>query len=379
MFCATVNCCAWVIARLAESDDERWWLAFGAVVGVSLASKYLIPFYLVGLAVGVAATPLRRSLARPWIYAGAALAVAMAAPHILWQSLHGWPFLEIGLADAGSKSVVQSPLGFMLQQALFVGPASAPVWLAGLWRLAVRPPRPQLRALAIAYVVLAAIFVAAHGKAYYLAPIYPSLFAAGAVAWESWLKRRAARGAAIAFVAVPGLVTAPAGLPLLPPDAVATYLQAIGLSPKVTQTERMKLSALPQYFADMFGWREMAAAVAAVYRDLPPDERAQAVFFAANYGEAAALDVYGPALGGPPAISAHNAYFLWGPGGASGAVVITIGAKAGLIASYYDEVRAVGRFDAAYAMPYETGLSIWVLRQPRAPLAEIWNALKHYN
>jgi hypothetical protein len=370
--------CAWVLARLAESGDERWWLAFGAVVGVSLESKYLIAFYLVGLAFGVVATPLRRSLARPWIYAGAALALAMALPNVVWQAMHGWPFLEIGGAGAAGKNVQHSPLGFLLQQAVFVGPVSAPVWLVGLWRLAARPPRPQLRALAIAYVVLAAIFVVAHGKAYYLAPIYPVLFAAGAVAWEAWLRRPIARWGAIAIVAVPGLVTAPAALPLLPPDALVAYLKAIGLSPKATQTESMKLSALPQYFADMFGWREMAAAVSAVYRDLPPDERAQAVFFGANYGEAAALEVYGPPLGGPPAISGHNSYFLWGPNGASGAVVITLAVDAGRFARFYDDVRAVGRVDNAYAMPYETGLTIWVLRRPRAPLAEMWSALKHY-
>jgi hypothetical protein len=128
------------------------------------------------------------------------------------------------------------------------------------------------------------------------------------------VSRPFARRAAIAIVAIPGLFIAPVALPLLPPVALVAYLQAFGLSPKATQTERMNLSALPQYFADMFGWREMAAAVAAVYRDLPPDERAHAVFFAPNYGEAAALDVYGPALGGQPVISGHNSYFLWGPG-----------------------------------------------------------------
>ena len=109
------------------------------------------------------------------------------------------------------------------------------------------------------------------------------------------------------------------------------------------------------------------------------DERAQAVFFAPNYGEAAALDVYGPALGGPPAISGHNSYFLWGPRGASGDVVITLGRDAARFDRFYDDVRAVGRTDSAYAMPYENGLTIWVLRHPRAPLADNWNALRHYD
>ena len=371
--------CAWILLRLVESGDERWWLAFGAVVGVSFESKYLIALYMAALAVGVVATPLRRSLARPWLYAGAALALAIALPNVLWQAQNGWPFFGVVGADIGGKAVGRSPVGFLLQQALFVGPVSALVWLVGLWRLGVRPPRPELRALAIAYFVLLAIVIVANGKAYYVTPVYSALFAAGGVAWEAWLKRPIARGIAVAVVVVPSLVPVPTVLPILPPDALVAYMQATGLSPKATQTESGRLSALPQYFADMFGWREMAAAVSAVYRDLPPDEHAQAVFFAPNYGEAAALDIYGPALGGPPAISAHNSYFLWGPRGASGDVVITLGREDARFDRFYDDVRAVGHTDSAYAMPFENGLTIWVLRRPRGPLAKVWDSLKHYD
>jgi len=371
--------CAWILVRLVDSGDERWWLAFGAVVGVSFESKYLIVLYMAALAIGVVAAPLRRSLTRPWLYAGAAVALAIALPNVLWQAQHGWPFFAVVASDVGGKAVGRSPLGFLLQQAVFVGLVSAPVWLAGLWRLSVWPLRPELRALAIAYVVLLAIVIVCNGKAYYVTPVYPALFAAGGVAWEAWLKRPAMRRAAVAVVVAPALLAAPTALPILPPEALIAYMKAIGFSPKATQTESLKLSALPQYFADMFGWREMAAAVSAVYRDLPPDERAQAAFFAPNYGEAAALDIYGPALGGPPAISAHNSYFLWGPRGASGDVVITLGREDARFDRFYDDVRAVGRADSAYAMPYENGLTIWVLRRPRAPIAEIWGALKHYD
>ena len=124
------------------------------------------------------------------------------------------------------------------------------------------------------------------------------------------------------------------------PDALLACMRAGGFSPKATQTESMKLVALPQYFADMFGWREMAAEVSTVYRDLPPDERAGAVFFARNYGEAAALDVYAPAPGGPPAISGHNSYFLWAPRGASGEAVITLGCDGAAFGRFYQDVRA---------------------------------------
>ena len=114
--------CSWILARLIASGDERWWLAFGAVIGVSFETKYLIAFFVAALAFGVAATPLRRSLTRPWVYAGAALALAIALPNIVWQAQHGLPFVEIGRADAGSKSVALSPVGFLCNRPCSLAP-----------------------------------------------------------------------------------------------------------------------------------------------------------------------------------------------------------------------------------------------------------------
>ncbi len=371
--------CSWLLVRLIETRDERLWLAFGAVVGVSLWSKYLIGFFLVGLAFGVIATPLRRSLARPWIYAGAAVAAAIIAPNVVWQAQHGWPFLEIGKAGASGKNLALSPLAFLGQQALFVGPTLAPLWLAGLWSLATRSSQPELRVFPIAYVAMTAIFLLTHGKAYYLAAFYPTLFAAGAVAFERWFPYRALRWAAAGVFIVGGLLAAPLALPILPPDQLVAYSRALGLAPSVTAMERGAQSPLPQYFADMFGWREMAEQVSAVYQALPEADRRRAVFLGRNYGEAAALEIYGPSFAGPPAISGHNSYFLWGPDGYDGSVVIMLGAAGSrLAAKYYDDIRTAGRIENPYAMPSETNVSIDVLRSPRVSLSEIWPRLKHY-
>jgi hypothetical protein len=370
--------CSWFLVRLIQTRDERAWMAFGAVVGISLTSKYLIVFYLVGLAVGVIATPLRRSLLKPWIYAGALIAAAMTAPNFLWQAEHGWPFLELGKADASGKNLALSPLGFMAQQALLLGPATAPLWIAGLWGLSTRPSEPELRAFPIAYAVIAIILILAHGKAYYLAPIYPTLFAAGAGAVENWFANRVFRWIAIGIVVIPGLVTLPIVLPVLPPDQFVRYSAELGMSPSTTASERGAQSVLPQYFADMFGWREMAEQVSAVYRALPTADRERAVFFGRNYGEAAALDVYGPSFQGPPAISGHNNYFLWGTKGFDGSVVIMVGGNASMLATMFDDIQVAGRIDSPYAMPSETNVPIYVLRSPRAPLSEIWPTLKHY-
>ena len=371
--------CSWLLVRLAQTRDERIWLAFGLVVAISLWAKYLILFYLVGLAVGVVATPLRRSLARPWIYAGAALAAALIAPNVWWQAAHGWPFLELGRAGANGKNLALSPLAFLGQEVLMAGPTLAPLWIAGLWRLSTRSATPELRVFPIAYAVMAAIFVAWHGKAYYLAALYPTLFAAGAVAFEAWFAQRLWRAIVVLVVIVSGLVTLPIVLPILPPDDVVRYSRALGLAPSRTAAERGAQSVLPQYLADMFGWREMAAQVSAVYQALPAADRQRAIFFGRNYGQAAALDVYGPALQGPPAISGHNSYFLWGPKGFDGSVMIMVGGDVARLGQQYGDIQIAGRIESPYAMPAETNIPIYVLRSPRAPLAKIWPTLKHYD
>ena len=117
---------AFVLVRLEQTGDERWWLAFGAIAGFSLNTKYAIAFYLAGLAIGLLATPQPiKSLRRPWIYLGALVAGVMILPNLLWQQAHGWPFLELGKAAVGGKNLAMSPSMFLLQQALYAaqGPA----------------------------------------------------------------------------------------------------------------------------------------------------------------------------------------------------------------------------------------------------------------
>jgi Dolichyl-phosphate-mannose-protein mannosyltransferase len=370
--------CSWCLVRLIQTKDERWWIAFGAIVGVSMASKYLICFYIAGLSVGVLATPLRASLLRPFLYAGAALAVALAAPSLYWQAAHGWPFLELGAAGLNGKNVPLSPLEFFGQELVFPGPISAPIWLAGLWWFSVRPPLPQYRVFPIAYAVIFGLIVALHGKPYYLTPIYPALFAAGAIAIERWIAAAALRRIAVGGVVASGALAAPFALPILPPSHFRDYAHTLGIQTYSAANEREATGELPQQLADMFGWREMATQVAAVYQALPPDERAKAVFFGRNYGEAAAVDVYGPPLHGPPAISGNNNYYLWGPKGFEGSVVIALGGDHDRLSKMFRSVQVVGEIHSRYAMPYETDVPIYVLRDPREPLSTLWASLKHY-
>jgi hypothetical protein len=371
--------CGWCLVRLAQTNDDRWWLGFGLAAGISLTSKYLIFFYLAGLALGVVLTPLRRSMLQPWLYLGALIALIFLAPSLYWQAENGWPFLELSKAGAGGKNLVLSPPAFIGQQLLFVGPASAPIWLAGLWRFTIRPPFPQLRVFPIAYGVMVALVYVLHGKAYYITSIYPVLLAGGALAIESWLARPTYRWVAAGVIGGAGVVIAPLALPILPPSHYASYAHALGISSQASATEKGADGALPQQLADMFGWREMAEKVSNVYNALPPDLRARAIFFGRNYGEAAAIDIYGPALHGPPAISPHNNYYLWGPQGHDGSIVIVVGGDPARYTRDYQTIERVGELTSPYARRDETDIPIYVLRDRNIPFAAAWPGLKHYN
>ena len=226
----------------------------------------------------------------------------MPAPRWRWRSrcpspagrpLHGWPFLGVGGADVGGKTVGRSPLGFLLQQALFVGPASAPVWLAGLWRLAVRPPRPGAarpgdRLCRRCWRSSSSPRQGLLRHADLSGRCSPPAPSPGSVA-----QAPAARAGRIAVVVIPGLVAAPTVLPILPPDALVAYMRAIGFSPKATQTESMKLrrcrSISPTCSAGA-RWRRRSPPSIATCRRTSARRRCSS---RRNYGEAAALDVYG--------------------------------------------------------------------------------------
>jgi hypothetical protein len=237
---------------------------------------------------------------------------------------------------------------------------------------------PELRVFPIAYAVTAVLFYSLHGKANYLAPIYPVLLAGGAVAIEGWFAWRPLRWIAITTVAGIGLLMMPLALPVLEPAQYGAYAHALGLRAGASATEKGDHSALPLHLAGMIGWPEMAAKVSAIYNALPPDERARAVFYGRDYGEAAALDVYGPALQGPPVVAAHNNYYLWGPKGFDGSVVIVVGNDVLPLMQNYRSITLAGRIDTPYAESFETNLPIYVLRYPRVPLNVLWPKLKFY-
>lgn len=366
--------CAYALIRVIRDGDERWWLAIGVAAGIALQSKYMIAFWLVALGVGIVATPARRSLARLHLYLGAAIAALIVLPNVLWQAAHDWPFLELSRITHDSKNIPMSPWSFLLAEADTLNYATAPVWIAGFLAFAGWRRLADLRLFAIAFVVLIPMMIALHAKPYYPVGAYPILFAAGAVALETWLRHWSIRTVLTAAIVAIGVIGLPFAVPILPIEIFARYQVWLDIAPK--PLEKNAVGALPQYYADMFGWHELAALVEAAYRSLPPEDRAKAVFLGNNYGETAAVDVL--ATGLPPSISPHNNYFLWGPRGHDGSVVIRLARNREALLKNYSSAEPVAVFAPPWAMPYEAGQTLWICRGRHPPLDAVWASLRNY-
>jgi hypothetical protein len=372
--------CAWIVLRIVRDDRPRLWALAGAVAGLGLLNKHSMAFFGVALAAALLLTRERRALRSPWLWLGALVAALLFLPNLVWLIGHHFPHLEM-LANIrrNGRDVRLDALQFLAQQVLLLNPLTLPLWLGGLaWLLADREGR-RFRILGVTFLAVIAEMLLLDGRPYYPAPAYPMLLAAGGVAAERWLAARRWRfvgPAYAALLALSGAALAPLFVPLLPPATLVRYSRATGLSQP--RLENHELGPLPQLMADRFGWPEMAAEVARVYRALPPADRAKAAIFGQNYGQAGAVDLFGPPLGLPPAISGHLSYWLWGPRGYTGEVMIVLDDDRESLQRLFGSVQLAGRVYHPYSMPYQH-FDVFVCRQPHQSMAALWLRIKKYN
>jgi len=261
-------------------------------------------------------------------------------------------------------------------------PLTLPIWTIGLYFYLFSGAGQPYRLLGWIYVILFLLFVVQNAKFYFLAPVYPMLFAAGGLQIERFVRRRRwgwLKPAYVVILLVGGTVVAPlVAVPALPVETLAKITGAAGGDAGV-EVETREVGQLPQQFADRFGWETMVATVAGVYYALPPEERAESCIFTGNYGEAGAVDFFGPQYDLPKAISGHNNYYIWGPGDCTGLVIISVGVPLSRLEVVFGDVEQVDTNDCEYCMPDEDNLPIYVGRDPKASLQEIWPQVKHYN
>jgi hypothetical protein len=370
--------CVFFLVRALNGGDPRWWAGFGISAGLGLENKESMLFLGIAIVVSLALTSKRNLILSGWFWIGGGIALLLFLPTLLWQASHRFPMVEeLANINASNKNVPQSPFSFFVAQLAIFLPFAFAVWGAGLYFLLISRDG-KYRSVGFTYLVLFAAFVLFKGKHYYIAPIYPALFGAGGTQLElvtsrGW--RPLVRYALPAALVIEGAVAAPMTIPVLSVKDFLKYRHTLGL--EEARTETIDTGELPLNFAYMFGWPELAAAVADIYWKLPIEERAQACIFAANYGEAAAIDFFGPRFRLPGAISNHMSYWIWGPGNHTGNVVIAIGSKRQDLEQEWSSVELAATLDTRYSPPNER-VTIFLCRKPRLPLPQLWPRIKRY-
>jgi hypothetical protein len=385
----TTNClepllwmgCAYFAILAINRNDPRYWLWFGVTAGIGLEEKYSIVFFAFGLVAGLLLTEQRRFLKSKWFWLGGVAAFLIFLPNLIWNLQHHWPFLELmHNIKASGRDVELSPLEYFKQQVLLAQPFTAPIWITGLLALLFSKRLSPYRMLGWSYLIAFTIFVVLKGKNYYLAPIYPMLYAAGAITLDSTIERsRQAwlRPAIIVLLLAVGAWLAPLVVPVLPIDRFVTYMERLPF--KVPRSEHShEGAALPQYYADQFGWEEITAKVGEAWSRISPDERRDCAVFAQNYGQAGAIDFFGRRYGLPPALSGHQNYYLWGPRGYSGNCMIVLDDRKETLEQEFEHVEFVGVSpDNPYALERE--IPVFICKGAKfGSLEKLWPKLKRW-
>jgi hypothetical protein len=373
--------CVYFLLRAINGDQPKMLAWCGVMLGLGLENKHSTAFFFVSLLAGLLATSARRLILTKWFGIAAAIATLIFLPNLLWQVEQHFPTLEaLRNVKATHKNVELPPLAFFRQQIMMLNRASVLVWIAGLGFLLFGIQAKRWRALGITYLVFLAIMMTLKGKDYYLAPIYPMLLAAGGVFWETLTEARGGwrwmRVALPAVVIAIGLIAVPLVVPVLPVEKVVAYMEALGI--KMSRTEMQDRGRLPQHFGDEFGWPEMVSETAKVYNSLPAEQRAKTGILAGTYGDAGAIDFFGPRLGLPKAISGHQNYYLWGPRGYTGESLIFLHYDLEDVQRWCQSVQVGPKLDPYYGMGEER-YTILVCNGLKKPLAEVWPKFKVWN
>jgi hypothetical protein len=367
----------WLLLRLLNGGTPALWLALGATMGLGLLSKVSMLWFCAGIAAGLVLTPARRWLSTPWPWLAGLIALVMFAPYVLWNWANGWPFLEFSRNAAADKIGDVSLAAFAVQQVMVLGYVTAPLWVAGMvYGYTARETRRYRAALWVFVTAAAILALSGSSRPHYLAPAFPLAFACGAVLAERlavrWRWLPAAVAAALLLTLV---IAAPVTMPLLPPAQTVAYIDRLGLRPP---EERERGGLLPMHLGLYFHAEALLGPLVQVYENLAPDERARAEILVNSFGEAGAVNVLGGARGLPHAIGRHNQYGLWGPGDASGEVMLVVDDNEDELRDWFEHCERRAEIECAYCMEMMDAQAVYLCHRARRPLREVWPQMRYY-
>jgi hypothetical protein len=365
---ATFDLLAWtallyLVVRVLRTGNDRLFLVAGLVAGVGLMDNDLVAFLLVGLGIGVLISGPRSLFRSPWLWVGVVIAVAMWTPYLIWQGQNGWPELTVSRDIASGGSGSSTPRWALLPFQLFLANVwLAPLWIVGLWRLLRADDVRWARAVGWCWVFLVVAFTVGGGKAYYLTGMLAVLLAAGAEPTLDWARRKPGRlrgwmiGAVIAT-----LIALPITLPLVP----------------LNHLDKSGMVSANYDLGETVAWPAYVDEIAVVVHRTTAAGGSGVVILASNYGEAGAVDRYGPARGLPNAYSGHNGFWWWGPPPNQTTPVVTIGYPHDYLLRFFQNCTLGTRLDNHLDVDNdEQSAHVFVCDGMRTDWVTLWPKLK---
>jgi 4-amino-4-deoxy-L-arabinose transferase-like glycosyltransferase len=364
---------AFFMVRLLATDDPRYWLGIGAAIGLGMMTKYTMGFFVAGLVVAVLVTPARKYLRSKWLYLGAALALLIFLPNLIWQMQHDFIAFEY-LSSIHARDVSWGRGDEFLPEQLYLttNPFSLPIWIVGLSLCLFSVSMKRFRALGWMFLITFVLFLINQGRGYYTGPAYVMLLAAGCVWFSNWFeslgekKRQVGFGLLWTMQVIGSLI----GVVLMKP-----------IAPINSPLWDFTIGVTDDLFTEMVGWQDLTMQVAEIYQSIPENEKARTVILAGNYGEAGALDLYGDEYGLPRIISGGNSYWYRGYGKSEPETVIVVGFESSYAGMFFGSCKYNGTVKNSYNVmneetTYHTGL--YICREPRRPWSEMWQDMQWY-
>ncbi len=365
---------SYLVVRMIKYKSERVWLLVGLVAGIGLMTKLTIAFFLLAIVIALFVSS-RRVVLNRWFIPALFIAAAIVSPYVIWNAMNGWPTVDFYIGHGGLNG--SGPVDFVTTQLLIFNPVNLPLVVAGLL-FYFRKQGREFRALGLSFVILFVFFAFTNGKPYFLFAAYPALLAGGAIFVERLSKRRWPVPAYASILAISGILLAPIFMPVLSPVAFVQYYGPLTGAANGAAAQGAG-GPFPQYLGDRFGWDTMVTQVSATYQGLAPSQQRSACIFTSNYGEASALIFLGAGHGLPPVISGHNNYYLWGPGGCTGQVLLTVGLSLQQIQPLFGNVTQVGTITCQNCMSSEDGIPVYLCTDPLFSIGQVWPQTKDFS
>jgi hypothetical protein len=377
--------CAYVVTHIVKTGNQKLWLWFGFIAGIGLENKYSMAVFGFGVVVGLLLTGERKAFASKWIWIGGLIAFVIFLPNLVRNVQHNYPFLELmhNIRESG-RDLPFTPLGYIRAQILMMTPVTFPVWLFGALYFFFFQRGKPFRVLGWAFFGVPIIFIVLHGNDYYAAPVYPMMFAGGAIAIEQistakrlgWLKPLS-----VTLVLSGTLALLPWFVPVLSHERFLHYQAKLPF--KLQPDEKSMLQEpMPHYYSGCFGWQDLVRAGADAYDKVPAQDRADTAIYAGDFATAGAIDLLGPKFSLPKAISGHQSYWLWGPRNYTGKTMIVVGGTADEARKWFNDVTVIANLHNPYtgtAYGWANKTVLLCRDKKFASLTEVWPRLKHWD